>query len=183
VGQNKDNPMLRMAYGDALARRGRQDEAFKEYVWCLENCTTQDPSFPKQALYMQIHFLAQDHAPAKKLLKDRSDVARAAIVAGKASADDMEDFGFINRIAERPEENLKLFDELRAKKAKHAGEFLEQVIELLIEKRRYRDVVDVGGDFTARVREMIDAVKKLDKDSKLGKDTMRAIKADLLKEA
>jgi hypothetical protein len=63
------------------------------------------------------------------------------------------------------------------------GEFFEQVVDLLLEKRRYRDVVEVGGDFTARVREMIDAVNKVAKDSKLGKDTMRAIKDDLLKEA
>src|SRR5262245_43242031 len=132
---------------------------------------------------MQIHFLAQDHAPARKLLKDRSDAARKAIVAGTASEDDVEDFGFINRIAERPEENLKLFDELRARKAKAVRDFFEQVVDLLIEKQRYRDVVDVGGDLTARVREMIDAVNKVGKDSKLGKDTMRAIKDDLLKEA
>ena len=41
-------------------------------------------------------------------------------------------------------ENLKLFDELRAKKAKNVGEFFEQVVDLLIEKWRYRDVVEVG---------------------------------------
>lgn len=182
VGKNKDNPTLRMALGDTLARRGRHEEALKEYVWCLEHGPKHDATFSTPPLYMQIHFLARTFEPAQKLLKERSDAAREAIVQGIASEDNIEDFSFIHRITGKQEEILKLFDELRAKKSP-LNKLFDHVVDLLVEKRRYQDVVEVGGDFAPRVREGIDEVNKFVKGNKLDQAVVRSLKEDLAKEA
>lgn len=183
AGKNKDNPTLRLAYADALARRGRHEEALKEYVWCLEHGSQHDANFSRPPLYMQIHFLAQAHEPARKLLKDRSAAARAAIVQGKASEDDIEDFGSIHRFAGTQDEILKLFDELRAKKSPQTEKLFDQAVDLLVEKRRYQDVVEAGGDLAARVREGIEEINKLFKENKLDKETVQTLKEFEVKDA
>jgi thioredoxin-related protein len=183
VGKNKDNPTLRMALGDALARRGRHEEALKEYVWCLEQGSRHDPTFATPPLFMQISFLAAAYEPARKLLKDRKDAWREAIVKGKASEDDIENFGMLCRYERKSEEILKLFDELRAKKSPQANKLFDHAVDLLVEKRRYQDVVEVGGDFAARVREGIDEVNKFVQDKKLDPAVVQFLKDDLVKEA
>ena len=44
-GPNANDPMLRMSYGDALAQKGRAEDALSEYLWCFDHGLEHSPSF------------------------------------------------------------------------------------------------------------------------------------------
>jgi len=44
-GANANDPMLRMSYGDALAQKGRAEDALSEYLWCFDHGLEHGPGF------------------------------------------------------------------------------------------------------------------------------------------
>src|SRR3954449_5997823 len=42
---DRDDPMLRMGRGDALARGGRTEDALAEYLWCFDHGPEHAPAF------------------------------------------------------------------------------------------------------------------------------------------
>ena len=53
-GANANDPMLRMSYGDALAQKGRTEDAVSEYLWCFDHGLEHGPGFHGRAALVPI---------------------------------------------------------------------------------------------------------------------------------
>jgi thiol-disulfide isomerase/thioredoxin len=161
AGKNANKPLLRKGYADALAQKGRYEEALKEYVWCLDEGAKHDPGFigARAFVFMNLNALARNYEPALKLLVGRHDAARGEIIKGTAGEEVIPDFVAINQNRGNPDETLKLYDELRAKKSPAAPKLFVYVEEQLLAQRRYTTMVEGGGEFSERVAARIAGLK------------------------
>ncbi len=86
-GANANDPMLRMSYGDALAQKGRAEDALSEYLWCFDHGLEHGPGFTGVRLSFllgRIVQLGRTHPAALDELRKRRDAAGKEIEASKA---------------------------------------------------------------------------------------------------
>jgi len=160
----KNSASARMHVGKAFKDKGQYDKALAEYMWCFDHGLENDRAFygvRLSFLLSNIMDLAKDYPPALEALKKRRDDAgdfvlnhdgkpslMAGIFGGGGSDpvfEKVHDFTTLNKSLNEMPRNLTLFDALR-KKAKpnaRAMDFVfEQVLDQLVEARRYQDVAD-----------------------------------------
>jgi len=148
VGHEKD-PMRRSEYANELARAGRDEEALVEYLWCFDQGQQERPSYSG----VRLSFLLSDivrfgkrYPPAITALEERRDAAEAKLVEGSDSFDDATVAIAINGALNAKQRNLALYDRVRATKplAAHVKiAFSDELLELLVEARRYQDALDL----------------------------------------
>ena len=117
VGANANDPSLRMSYADALAQKGRTEDALSEYLWCFDHGLEHQPAFTGvrlSFLLSRIVQLGRSHPAALEELRKRRDAARKALEGGKADFKTAMDFTALNQNLGEPGQTLGLYDRLKA---------------------------------------------------------------------
>jgi thiol-disulfide isomerase/thioredoxin len=159
-GANANNPMLRMNYGDALAQKGRTEDALSEYLWCFDHGLEHGPGFTGVRLSFllgRIVQLGQSHPAALDELRKRRDAARESLGDGKADSRTAMDFTALNRNLGEPEQTLGLYDRIKGNKslAPWVRQYLfDESLDPLLKGRRYKEIL-AEADAKAKVRERI----------------------------
>jgi tetratricopeptide (TPR) repeat protein len=159
-GTNRDDPMLRMGYGDALAQKGRTEDALSEYLWCFDHGLEHSRAFTGVRLSFllgRIVQLGRAQPPALDELRKRRDAARVALVGGKADFDAAMGFTALNDNLGEPEQTLALYDRMKGDKSRpeRIRQYLfDQSLGQLLKSKRYEEVVALA-EPKAKVRELI----------------------------
>ncbi len=159
-GANANDPMLRMSYGDALALKGRAEDALSEYLWCFDHGLEHGPAFTGvrlSFLLVKIVQVGRAHPAALDVLRKRRDAASKEIEAGKADFNTAMGFAALNSNLGEPRQTLALFDRIKADKSQPpmVRQYLfDQALDQHLKAKRYKDVV-AGSDAKAKVRERI----------------------------
>lgn len=206
----EDDPMERMNYARALAQKGKKKEALAEYLWCFDHGLENTPSFTGvrlSFLLSDIDRLGHSYPDAIKALEERRDHAEKAVreaiatqKTGQAPAawgrDSTFDRGMevsaLNRTLDENERTLKLFNELLAKGDSTAmlrQVMIRDVIDLLLEVKRYQDIVAGVGDPQATVEqgfstyEMTKRLRSSDEHKAAMEEADASFRKHLVKEA
>ena len=159
-GASANNPMLRMSYGDALAQKGRAEDALSEYHWCFDHGLEHGRGFTGvrlSFLLARIVQLGRTYPAALDELRKRRDAAGKEIEARKANFHTAMGFAALNFNLGEPQQTLALFDRIKADKSQPASirQYLfDQALDQLLKAKRYKEVV-AGSDAKAKVRERI----------------------------
>jgi thiol-disulfide isomerase/thioredoxin len=159
-GTNANNPMLRMAYGDALMQKGRGEDALSEYLWCFDHGLEHAAAFSGvrvSFLLGKIVQLGRTHATALQELRKRRDDAAKSLEAGKGDFTAVSSFTAINTNLGEPEQTLALYDRIKRDKSQPGmvREYLfDQALDQLLKAKRYKEVVGVS-EVKAKVAERI----------------------------
>jgi thiol-disulfide isomerase/thioredoxin len=159
-GANAKDPMLRMSYGDALAQKGRAEDALSEYLWCFDHGLEHGPAFTGVRLSFllgRIVQLGQGNPAVFEELRKRRDDARKAIEAGKADLNVVMGFTALNTNLGEPEQTLALYDQIKGKKLLSdfdTSYVFDQSLDLLLKAKRYKEIVD-NANPVAKVRSLI----------------------------
>jgi thiol-disulfide isomerase/thioredoxin len=159
-GANANNPSSRMSYGDALAQKGRTEDALSEYLWCFDHGLEHGPGFTGvrlSFLLARIVQLGQTHPAALDELRKRRDAAAKDIEAGRADFNAAMGFTALNSYLREPQRTLAVFDRIKADKSQPAmvrNYLFDQAVDQLLAAKRYKDVL-AGSDVKAKVRERI----------------------------
>jgi thiol-disulfide isomerase/thioredoxin len=159
-GANANDPMLRMSYGDALAQKGRTEDALSEFLWCFDHGLEHSPAFRGvrlSFLLSKIVQLGQTHPAAIDEMRKRRDAAAKDIESKRADFNTAMGFTALNSHLHEPQQTLALFDRIKADKSQPAtirNYLLDQATDQLLTAKRYKDVI-AGSDATAKVRERI----------------------------
>jgi thioredoxin-like negative regulator of GroEL len=159
-GADANNPQLRMSYGDALAQKGRAEDALSEYLWCFDHGLEHRPAFRGvrlSFLLSKIVQLGQSHPAALDELRKRRDAAAKDIEAKRADFNTAMGFTALNSHLGDPQQTLALFDRIKADRSQPAmvrNYLLDQAIDQLLAAKRYKDVI-AGSDARAKVRDRI----------------------------
>jgi len=163
-GAKRDDPVARMQLARVLAKRGRYDEALAEYLWCLDHGLDAHPEFftvRTTALLSDLATLGRDYPPALAALKERRDDAEMHLLSEHTTdrsdsrlppgtgAVPAHDFAAINHYLDDPVRTMRLYDSLRdmgpAKAEARLG-IVNEIGEQLIQLRKYKEIVEDGGD-------------------------------------
>jgi hypothetical protein len=159
-GPNANDPMLRMSYGDALAQKGRTEDALSEYLWCFDHGLEHGPGFTGvrlSFLLSRIVQLSRSAPSALDELRKRRDVAGKALEAGKADFSTAMGFTALNSNLGETDRTLAMYDKIKGDAAQPApvrSYLFDQALDLLLKARRYKEIVD-GVDARAKVRELV----------------------------
>ena len=159
-GANANDPSLRMSYGDALAQKGRVEDALSEYLWCFDHGLEHGPGFVGVRLSFllgKIVQLGQTDPAALDELRKRRDAAGKKIEAGSADFGTAMDFAGLSSTLGEPRRTLALYDRIKADKSQPIAlrQYLfDQSLDELLKARRYKEIV-ADSHATAKVRERI----------------------------
>lgn len=141
-GQNK--PALRLDYGRALWSKDKNEEALREFLWCFDKGVELDPDFAGQMtfLVMLLDDLGKEFPAARTALDDRREAARKRVLTGNGSKQDVRAIIAINRRLDAADENIALYDRVRAEHpgSKSAAEMAEALLDELLKEHRYADI-------------------------------------------
>jgi thiol-disulfide isomerase/thioredoxin len=160
-GAHRDDPMLRMEYADALAQKGRIEDALSEYLWCFDHGLEHSPAFVGvrvSFLPSRIVQLGQTHPPALDALRTRRDAARKAIEGGTADFQAAMGFAALNDYLGEKDQTLALYDRIKGDGSRPAPirRFLfDRSLDQLLGARRYKEVV-ADAEPGVKVRELIE---------------------------
>jgi hypothetical protein len=152
--------MLRMSYGDALAQKGRNEEALAEYLWCFDHGLEHSPAFTGvrvSFLLSKIAQLGRSEPSALDELRKRRDVALKSLEEGKGDFSAAMDFAMLNQHLGEAGKTLAVYDRLKGAKsaASRVLAYLRtQVRDQLLEAKRYKEFLE-GADGVALIRQMI----------------------------
>jgi len=145
---HENDPMSRGKYADALARKGRYEEALAEYLWCFDNGEKSRAytGVRLSILLGDIKRLGAEYPPALDALRARRDVAEVRLVAKPDDGTAAREFVALNRTLGTSRRSLELYD--RVSKGQGAENPLKiafgtDLLPLLVEDRRYGDVLQL----------------------------------------
>jgi thiol-disulfide isomerase/thioredoxin len=159
-GPNANDPSLRMSYGDALAQKGRAEDALSEYLWCFDHGLEHGPGFTGvrlSFLLSRIVQLGQTHPAAIDELRKRRDAAAKDIEARRADFNSAMGLAALNSNLDEAQQTLALFDRIKADKSQPAmvRQYLfDQAIDQLLAAKRYKDIA-AESDGKSKVRQRI----------------------------
>jgi thiol-disulfide isomerase/thioredoxin len=159
-GASANDPMLRMAYGDALMQKGRGEDALSEYLWCFDHGLEHGPGFTGvrvSFLLGRIVGLGRTHAAALQELRKRRDDTGKALEAGKGDFTAAMGYTALNTNLGEPERTLALYDRIKRDKTQPGmvREYLfDQALDQLLKAKRYKEVVG-DSDVKTKVGERI----------------------------
>jgi thiol-disulfide isomerase/thioredoxin len=142
VGSAANSPGLRLDYAEALAGRGRNEEALKEFLWCYDHGLEFDRMFDGArggALLSSLASLAADFPPAKEALRSRRDACVARLLAAQGGVNDAVDMMRLNHHLQEQAMSFEVYGKLA--KVEGTEELREamygDLFELLLEARQY----------------------------------------------
>ena len=179
-----DNPMVRMEYADALAAKGKNAEALKEYLWCLDEGGKNNPSF----FGVRLSFLLSDilrlgvkYPLAIDALKHRRDIARTALEKGNSNPNIALDFATYNENLGDTDQNLTYYDMLNTRDPKLAAPLFCMVASQLVEKKRYADMVAGGKGTFGNINMEIGSYKDMAETHQIDKSALTFLKQNFVK--
>lgn len=138
-----EDPFARERLAQALARCGKLSQALEEYLWCLEVGLRENVPYAaarRRLLLKGFVSLAEQHPPAREALMDRRAAMEQTLRSERDSANLARDLAELNRCLGNEARNLALYDQLPTKsKARYI--LFDRVLDQLIERRRYGDVL------------------------------------------
>ncbi len=154
---------LRMAYADALAQRGKAEEAVTQYLWCLDNGThaPSDAGDARIALVVaKIAAMGRTHPAAVSVLEQRRDAALKALTgaapgtdAAEPAANELHESALIvlsiDRALRKTDRSMELYETLKAEgpsRAPARGIVGMLLMDSLWSSKRYEDIVRDCGD-------------------------------------
>ncbi len=166
-----DDPMLRMKLAGELAREDKHAAALEHYLWCLDHGAEKSPEFVGVRLSylpMQIAALGREYAPARAALVERRDTAgkRLRETPAKARHEDVQVYAALNKNLREADKTLELCEHLlkaEPLRPELLRPLLGDVLDPLLEARRYKDLLRVATDVPALVatqRAMLDDTRK-----------------------
>jgi hypothetical protein len=187
VGEASRDPMQRMSYAQALAKKQRYEEALDQYLWCYEHGYENSRSFlavRNSFLLSHIVRLGAAYPPALTWLRDRRDELEARVLAEAAGANwitklsggnqlvfDTRSVAAINRELDESYRSLELFERLKDAAALRAL-LLDQVIDSLLRECRYADILEAAPDIGVRLGQRIFFQGLLYNDESLRRQTI-----------
>ncbi len=179
VGEKTNDPMLRELYGDALAEKGRYEEALGEYLWCFDHGSEHTIGYvgvrvsfllgrvmnlaDRYPLALRALQERRDHLE-EKVLKDSSHTSWLKQLFGSTRVlSEAVDFACLNRELKEPERTLSVFRKLRNMKGgtDPREAMLQYLIDPLLEERGYAEIVEAAGDAEAKLSRRIMAFGEL----------------------
>lgn len=136
---------LRQRLATALVRKGRFDDALREYLWCFDEGLKRNLFFSatqREELLANLVRLAERHPPALAALHERRDAAEQALLAGRDDAHTARNLAALAvQLREEPR-LLGVFDRLpAASKARRI--LVESVFDQLVDAGRWRELGDL----------------------------------------
>lgn len=169
-----NDPMARMQFGDALARKGKDAEALSEYLLCFDHGLEASPAFVgvrDSFLLMDIKNLAVHYPPARQALETRRDERQARLSAGSPDRQTIQELIALNQALGQEEKNLAVYDQLPA--GSKMRDFISRLLrEQFLKAGRYTDVLqgtDGTSAFNKDVAGFNTMLNSLDKDSPIRK--------------
>lgn len=170
----KDAVLERMKQAQALSAQGKHDEALQSLIWCLDH---DDRSAPGRSVMRRITILEQiaalgrQHPPAMEELdrrkKSGDQTIRQTIEAyqkertpfdAAALAESARELAALGRLTGDPNVALVVFDALGSLGAPGSAirrTLLRDVLDVLLNRRRYEDIVTHAGDVAQLIDEEI----------------------------
>jgi thiol-disulfide isomerase/thioredoxin len=159
-GTSANDPMLRSSYGDALAQKGRAEDALSEYLWCFDHGVEHRPSFigvRNSFLLGKIVQLGRAHPAALDELRKRRDAARKLLEGGTGDFKTAMEFTAINKNLGEPDQTVALFDRIKGEKSLQPMVrkiILDEALDQLLTGKRYKEII-ANSDAKALVRQRI----------------------------
>jgi thiol-disulfide isomerase/thioredoxin len=155
----ENDPMMRKQYAQSLEQKGKYDEALDEYLWCFDHGASSAGfgGVRLSFLLSDIHRLSAKLPRAREELIKRRDKAEGSIFDNtiedwpfepKRMATFME-YIAINRTLGDHDKTLTFYDKLTGRQETDpilARMLLRDVAELLVEKKRYADLLKGAGN-------------------------------------
>ncbi|MBI5762886.1 MAG: thioredoxin family protein [Planctomycetes bacterium] len=175
---SENAPLSRMRLADSFAAKGMKKEALEEYLWCFDH-GLESPGFYGVRLSFllgSIHRLGASYPPAIEALEARRDNAERIVLGENHSgSNDLRqaaiDLSALTRELGDAKRALKTYDKIRQKSdLKEARQaLLRDLLDTLIEAKRYKDIVEDIGDIEEAVEKqfsMYRDAKKYTADNK-----------------
>ena len=162
---SENDPMKRQSFAKELASAGRYEEALAEYLWCYDHGVEASPAYAGvrgSFLLGDIQRLGKDYPPALRALEDRRDKAETAVLAGTDLQRSASDMAALNRALGDQSRNLSIYDKLKQEKRLDGAvkeRLIREIATLLVESKRYAELVEDVDDVEARVHREIEFVK------------------------
>jgi thiol-disulfide isomerase/thioredoxin len=176
-----NDPSARMQFATALAQKGKEAEALKEFLWCFDHGREASPSFVGVRLgflLMYIKNLSVHYPPALQALETRRDERQAKVAAGSTDFHTIQDLVALNKTLDQDEKNLAVFDQLPPH-SKTRDLILSLITDQFLEAKRYADVLQ-GTDGKAAFKKAVDQFNRildnLGKDSPMRKQTEESLR-------
>jgi hypothetical protein len=158
VGKYSENFTLRSEFANALAEKGRSEEALSEYLWCFDHPGGSDNPVRLSFLLGHIGELGTKYPPAFDALRGRRDrdeegLREASPDTGPPTSDQIFDevleLRALNRELKEPERMLRLFLDLKGTERgeRVRKEMLTFVMDPLLEEGSYTQILDVSDGF------------------------------------
>jgi thiol-disulfide isomerase/thioredoxin len=138
------NASARMQYGQALAQKGDDAEALKEYLWCFDHGLEKDQGFTGvrlSFLLSDIMNLANHYPAAKEALVTRRDKRNAKLSGGSTDYQTVVDLISLNKTLGEEQRNMVVFDKLPADSQTRVI-VRRLIVEQLLDAKRYADVLN-----------------------------------------
>jgi thiol-disulfide isomerase/thioredoxin len=157
----ENDPMARKQFAKALADSGRLEEALAEYLWCFDvgKDAASFHGVRVSFLLAEIAALGRRHPPAIEALEKRRDEAQTALSAGTGDDGDVTDLCALNKYLSTPEKTLALYDRMKADGLlgeELARAFVRRIDDLLIDAKRYSQLVEGTGDVEEKVNRLFE---------------------------
>ncbi len=157
----EDDPTERSRYADELVRFGRHEEALAQYLWCFDEGRDSPGYAGVRCSYLlsSVQRLGRVYPEAIRALETRRDAAEALLEAGGADFESGQDMDSINEVLSTRARTLTLFERLREKGPVPTEIRIaldRTVLDLLLEARRYEEVIELFPDVENRVDRKIE---------------------------
>lgn len=148
------DPSKRQRLADALVREKRYAEALEHYLWCFDHGLEHGVGYGGVRLSFlpsAIARLGEVYPPALEALRERRDAAKKALLDGEGTVNEAAELAAICRYLDEPGLVLEVYDALKEsegddpKRAALRARLFDEVLDPLLEARRYADVV-AGAD-------------------------------------
>lgn len=157
VDASPDDPMLHKVYADKLSRRYRFADALTEYLWCLDEGASKNPSFAgyrEGFLLTDIARLGERYPAALQALTQRAQATTDELLAGKGTLADAKHVAALNRVSNRGAETYLLWNKIQESSELDdalADAMFDEVFDVLLAERRYDAIAASVGDVFGRI--------------------------------
>lgn len=136
------NPFARERLAEALARRGKRDEALREYLWLLDDAfkNVMFAAARRDLVCADLARLGADSPVALEALRARRQAWAEGLLRGSDDANVARNVAAADRALDEPQATLALFD-LLSEKSRARQVLFDRVIDQLVDARRYAEAL------------------------------------------
>lgn len=185
----RDEIRLQLARARVNAEQNKHDEALAAYLQCFDKSVGLGGDYKCMRLYLlldEILRLGKGYPPALDALKRRRKIDERAVLSGGANTETTEELVALNSGLGKPERTLRTYDRLKKKgdvgTPARRDLFLD-VVDLLLEAKRYQDVLEgaaeASADIEAGIRFHRKLVRRMNVEGNLSPNIVAAVKEEV----